>query len=48
MKATKNDLLGLVDYIKEASDQAILAEDAAWWIRCADWIQKEMGKEVWK
>lgn len=39
MKATKDDLLGLVDYMKEASQEAFGEEDAAWWLRCADWIK---------
>jgi hypothetical protein len=45
MKATKNDWLGLVDYIKQKhpikrSWQRMPLGGS----RCADWIQKEMGR----
>ena len=44
MKATYEDLIGLVDYIREASDATHEDPEVGWWIRCADWIESEAEK----
>lgn len=38
-KPSKNDLLGLVEYMREASYDAPDEQIKKWWIRCADWIE---------
>ena len=48
MKATQNDILGLIDYLNESDfDSLALYEDAIeWHTRCVNWITEKLEQET--
>jgi hypothetical protein len=48
MKATRNDILGLIDYLNESDfDSLALYEDALeWHTRCVSWITEKLEQET--
>ena len=48
MKATQNDILGLIDYLNESDfDSLALYEDAIeWHTRCVNWIIEKLEQET--
>jgi hypothetical protein len=42
MKATKNDLEGLVDYLREGEHGGVEEE---WFKRCADWVKETIKRK---
>lgn len=42
MKATKNDLEGLVDYLREGEHGGVEEE---WFTRCADWVEESVKRK---
>jgi hypothetical protein len=48
MKATQNDILGLIDYLNESDfDSLALYEDALeWHTRCVSWITEKLEQET--
>ena len=39
MKTTENDLLGLVDYLRDGALSGIQEE---WFTRCANWVEEKI------
>ena len=48
MKATRNDILGLIDYLNESDfDSMALYDDALeWHTRCIAWITNKLEQET--
>lgn len=45
MKATQNDILGLIDYLNE-SDCALYEDAIEWHTRCVNWITEKLEQET--
>jgi hypothetical protein len=41
-QATKNDLLGLIDYLKEGAGGGV---EEKWFERCAEWVEKNINNK---
>jgi hypothetical protein len=48
MKATRNDILGLIDYLNESDfDSLALYEDALeWHTRCVNWVTEKLEQDT--